>query len=237
MNKTHRINDPLESKSLFRMDDNRSYEKLGGPPRGRINKEKEKYNITCFTTDKNYGKISIPGWGLPKMWTHYGDNHKGICIVLNKDKFIKENYKIIKFKGLVKYKLKFDFLTIGVSNFETSNKNYYIDEFINTHYKELFFQKHYDWRSESEFRIVSFETNYCSIFESIEGIIYGLNTPLHKMDRLTDRLDTEGYLYRDERILLPLIDCYQLSFMLSEFVLISYKNRKFDFPCWNIRSS
>ena len=136
MNKPHLVNDPIESKFLFRLDNDNIYKKMGVSPRLHLIRQGKKYNIVCFSTDKKYRNSIVPGWGLPKMWTHYGNNHKGICIVINKERFIKQNEEIIKFKGLVKYRLKFSLPILCANKLADGCKTNYIDETINTYFNE-----------------------------------------------------------------------------------------------------
>jgi hypothetical protein len=47
--------------------------------------------IVYFSKDSEYF-----GYEYSRMWAYYGDNHKGICIGLDKRKFIEENQNYIK---------------------------------------------------------------------------------------------------------------------------------------------
>lgn len=40
--------------------------------------------------------IRQEGTNRPAMWAHYADNSKGVCIVLDKEEFIKRNRQILE---------------------------------------------------------------------------------------------------------------------------------------------
>jgi hypothetical protein len=227
MNKTEFINDPVESRFLIKLDDETYKKTLGLTSRLKLIKEGKKYNITCFSTDKEYNNTIIPGWGLPKMWAHYGNNHRGVCLIINKAKFLKQNEKKLKFEGLVRYKLKFKVPILDARRLRDGEKNNYFKEIIDTYFNEFFFQKHYDWRSEAEFRIVSFETEFCSISESIEGIIYGLKTPLYNEIGLSHIIENKKYINGTKDLLFPVIKFYKIVLSGSKFQLRLYKDGNF----------
>jgi hypothetical protein len=58
-------------------------------------------------------------------------------------------------------------------------------------------------QSDAKIRIVSLEIEYCSISESIEGIIYGLNTSEYNMIGLSQIIDNKDYLITDRNRILP----------------------------------
>lgn len=223
MNKTQLINDPIESRFLFKVNDE-TYKKSGVTPRLKLIREGKKYNITCFSIDKEYNNTVIPGWGLPKMWAHYGNSHRGVCLIINKAKFLKQNQKIIKFKGSVGYRMKFKLPILDAKRLYNGEANTYIEEIIDIYFNEFFFQKHYDWRSEAEFRIVSFETEFCSISESIEGIIYGLKTPAYNMIGLSHVIENEDYIIGNQDLPYPVIKFYKIFLSGSRFQLRPYKD-------------
>ena len=85
-----KTNDPRETKRV--VFDHRSKHGTDIGDISVLNKEyseiiKGDCKVLCFSQDYNYY------WGclLSKMWAHYGDNHKGVCLCLDKEKFIQEN--------------------------------------------------------------------------------------------------------------------------------------------------
>ncbi len=139
--------------------------------------------LICFSTDKDIY------WGslLSKMWAHYGDNHLGICLEIDKTKFIEENSSTYDFSLFreVNY-FKFD------PNNQPKNKsiehkkrselgtvNYLRNVFRKEHLDYLFFTKNEEWSSETEMRLIHFsdtpEYEYCSIKNSLANVHLGLN--------------------------------------------------------------
>jgi hypothetical protein len=150
----------------------------------------------CFCEDNEYNEWL---WGccLSGMWAHYGSNHQGICIELNKEKFIEENKQNIQIKffekinyvnlkpNAEKSRLKF--------NFDDALSNSGIKNYIKTNYrkensKHLFFTKNLEWKFENETRLIYFSENklkeYCSIKDSITNIYLGMNFNYDKLSVL-----------------------------------------------------
>lgn len=145
---------------------------------------REDCKVLCFSQDyKNY-----QGCHLSKMWAQYGDNHKGLCLEINLEKFRQENLSIIKTEhfGKVKY-LGYDFhrhpqpKQISLSHIETDGeKEYIINKFRKDNLEYLLFSKNDEWEAESEMRLVYFSNcidklEYCSIANSLESIHLGID--------------------------------------------------------------
>lgn len=100
---------------------------------------------TCFTEEANNSL----------MWSHYTDNHQGVCIKfdLSKDETLKNAITPIKYlKKLPEIR--------QISDFE---KRLYIKES--------------SWKSEKEWRIVSNKNKFPFKGEAIKEIVFGINTP------------------------------------------------------------
>jgi hypothetical protein len=110
------------------------------------------------------------GCNHPRMWAQYADNNKGVCIVINEEKFIELNKTILneifwKIEN-VNYK---PYIYNGNPD-ESSNPK----EFIEKNYRKMFFEKHNDWRQEDERRLVCIGApEYLSINNCIEFICVG----------------------------------------------------------------
>ncbi|MBN2890880.1 MAG: DUF2971 domain-containing protein [Bacteroidales bacterium] len=118
-------------------------------------------SITCFSA----GDAHKNGFDLPTMWAHYADNHKGICLELNTHKFLYENNPNFIFDN-VDYALTAEYNKFSIT------KNTTKKEIL----KKLVFLKRDDWSSENEWRLFSLEgEDFCSIKESLESIILGLD--------------------------------------------------------------
>lgn len=178
-------NDPRENKSFSFTFSSNSKKNIG------ILNLSEKYSkllrddckVLCFSRDyKNY-----QGCHLSKMWAQYGDNHRGVCLELNMDKFIRENDDLITkdyFKEV--HYSEYEFLrhrtqpNINMDKLEILGEETYIKEYFRKeNLNFLFFTKNEEWESEAEYRLIYFskkkENEYCSIEKSLELIHLGVD--------------------------------------------------------------
>lgn len=137
------------------------------------------------------------GWNKPRMWSQYGENHYGACIVFSKREIIKEMQKLestgvfCKFGNVLysqKDRMDFGSITIdGNSLIQLGNIDY-ADQFVRSNYQEIFFKKHIDYRDESEFRLIiqdkSGNIDLIDTSNAIKGVIWGDKT---KQEELSDR--------------------------------------------------
>lgn len=127
------------------------------------------------------------GYGHPRMWSQYADQHKGVCIVFNKDSLHKSILSKLGNKGLYTgpvsylktvtgpnsnaYHIQYldDILSKGTSSV--------LDPHIDKYNKELFFTKHIDWQDEWEYRWVFRSRDntpmLISISDCINAVIIG----------------------------------------------------------------
>jgi hypothetical protein len=159
------------------------------------------HKAVCFSRDSNdvfsvldKFKSIYRGYNKPTLWAHYADNHKGMCLIFNKDKLLdatkkefgtlKNHYlyseNIVKYDSLENiisiFSIKFDdFLRLG------SQK--WLRGFYLKNYSELLFTKTLDWNAENEFRIVikgkrKKEYLFLPINDSLCGIVLGYDFPM-----------------------------------------------------------
>ena len=152
-----------------------------------------KYRVCCFSTDYINDNKKYYGYQLPRMWATYGDNHKGVCLVIDKQKFIDEN----NIDGINSFIEKIDY-DVKASNqifresYETS-MNYEKEalKLLNHNLDNIFFTKHHDWITEHEIRLVSNSHNeFCSIKESLKTIILGFDFNLKYKPSILEQLKT-----------------------------------------------
>jgi len=138
------------------------------------------------------------------MWAHYGDNHKGICLEINKELFIKENSKKYDF-NLFKEVEYFEFdrnnlpehknIDHSIMN-EIGMEKYLKEYFRKEHLDFLFFTKNKEWESESEIRLLHFsdtdDNEYCTINKSLKNIHLGINFNMSNLSCIQDLIsDTD----------------------------------------------
>jgi hypothetical protein len=131
---------------------------------------KSSSQIICFVKD-----VPEKGYLNEIMWAHYSNNHKGVCLELEKDQFLHENKEQIRdsvFEPVIYGQVRKPFI-----GWEPNiDKNLNIQRFVRTRYKDLFLSKSNYWERESEVRLIIFEQEqkYLSIRGSLTGIYFGL---------------------------------------------------------------
>ena len=132
--------------------------------------------VFCGTLDakENPHKLKTKlCFGHPRMWAQYGNSHRGICLVFDRDKLTDaiigtpSSGKV--YKGEVVYN---DFLNRELASdidldydlFDPSDIECGIEEHIEKFQHGLFFRKDSDWASEDEYRWV--------IYRRAEGYVY-----------------------------------------------------------------
>ena len=157
--------------------------------RSAIEKKKRCYFLICFSTDHIHQR-SIDnnstfnrGYGISPMWTHYANNHEGVCLIFDKFEFEKtltilSNIKI--YKNFVKYS---EDIYNGNPNYIhyldicNNSINNVIEKYLEERIDSLFFQKHPQWQYEREYRyLLKTSTGYINEFfvqfnNSLKGIV------------------------------------------------------------------
>lgn len=151
---------------------------------------KRKFKICCFCEDKEISgdlysnnPIMYKGYCRSRMWSQYADDHKGVCLIFNKSRLIREITKDINIKHYEK-KVIYDDNLPGL--FDACDIEYdkdhnklaleraceYIDKYL--------FMKLRDYEHENEFRIALLSDKYPNddkikvrINSSLIGIIVG----------------------------------------------------------------
>lgn len=113
---------------------------------------KEQCHILSFSQNYDEHGLTQEGTNHPAMWAHYADNSNGVCIVIDKDTFIKKNKVILE-----SHFYKFEDVEYSLFNTPDDNDIDYNaktpEEFIKNNWKGLFFLKHKDWENEDEHRL------------------------------------------------------------------------------------
>jgi len=182
MNQIRNSNDPYESQ-LFNFEIKNKPSDIEDPffffgLHSRTN-EKVRLNtrMVCFSIQRSINKKKIEGYNLPRMWAQYGENHQGVCLIIKKDEFIKENKSLFDFKNQVHYSQELKAPSVDYDKLKgISSQDKQIIKIIYELKKEIFFSKMVDWKTENEFRFINIsrpEFEYCSIENSLFGLILG----------------------------------------------------------------
>ena len=191
-------NDPKESKSWsFNIGTNQERDlkvySLELLSEEMTNGMKNRTNVICFSADRtltgNHIKdIHNRGFCRTRMWAQYADNHKGVCLIFNRNKIHRSvlatfpNYPI--YWGTVTYvnrgiipNLQTSPYVINIDYLEDKGKDEYLKAHIHTHHKRLFFEKAEDWRDEVEYRWVILGNEEKHMFvdfqDALSGVLFG----------------------------------------------------------------
>ena len=152
---------------------------------------KSKIQAICFVYSDVYN-----GYENEMMWAQYTENHKGVCLELDTELFIKENshINIFKFQN-INYELKEDEWVYWNRNL---SKDQNIDQFIKRNFENLFLSKSHYWEKEYERRLLIVANDYyhLNIKESLTGIYYGLSTNFNydvAIQQFIDPVKTKRY--------------------------------------------
>ena len=190
-----------------------------------INELRNKTKFTSFCIDKEYDKsyeiIYHRGFGKSRMWSQYAENHKGICIVFDKELLISSIKKQITDSDLFYEKVSYDNqLKKLIASLELTEKDADSSEkeLFERSFKEYLFTKLKDFEHEQEYRICildkSKDTSKIDIIikDSLKAIILGVSFP------------TEAYKI--------LLDDYKNKYKIEIYKMDS-SNGNFDITDWN----
>ena len=173
----------------------------------------ERCRLLCFTQNYDIQGYGQEGTNHPAMWAHYAENSNGVCIVIDKDAFIKKNKAILE-----SHFYKFEDVEYSLFNTPKDNEISYNaktpEEFIKNNWKGLFFLKHKDWENEDEHRlfIMDFDGKF-SIDGSIKYIVLGRRVFLNNA-KIKEILD---------KVVEPTSACYR-KFIPHSFATTCYNN-------------
>lgn len=161
--------------------------------------------VACFTQDWDLpdsvmDKDAFRGWGHLSAWAHYGAGHSGVCLQFNKNELVKslqmsaeEGARV--FHGPVRYRV----VSHGAGPYGIDVgqvKEFGVDAVAAMHAERhadsIFFQKHQDWASEVEYRLVRTDQSTLpfdlDIKEALVGIVLGDRFPDNRLPALLEML-------------------------------------------------
>lgn len=134
------------------------------------------------------GNSNNKGFKKPRMWSQYGQNHSAICLVFSKESLVKTiqnelSQDYLVYHEDVNYK-EIDFESLSIDDDNLSVNKVVINN-IEKSYQNFLFQKHLDYKDETEFRIILIQKTennfYKNIFvdisDSLKFIILGDSFP------------------------------------------------------------
>lgn len=163
----------------------------------KLNDEiKINFFLACFSTDGRLTGDTVidihqRGYGKPRMWAQYGDGHEGVCLIFNQRKLKESVLSTFQDSGVImeggvnyldnKVVPNLNTSPFGVQYeiFSEMGLEKYAWQHVRWHYKELFFTKNTDWKSEAEYRVAIHKPSktpvVVDISGSLEGIVFGNN--------------------------------------------------------------
>lgn len=166
-----------------------------------------KYKVCCFSGDYLKNNEKYFGYQLVRMWATYGDNHKGVCLVIDKEKFSEENKVDNKntFLQEINYGTSASNIIYKESKNLNTNYNQATEDLINYNLNTIFFSKHHDWITENEIRfLTNSNKKFCSIENSLQKIVLGMDFNLKYRPSITEQ-------FRNRKIQIQRIDYDHLS--------------------------
>ena len=152
----------------------------------------ERCHILSFSQNYEEYGFCQEGTNHPAMWAHYADDSNGVCIVIDKETFIRNNQAIFD-----SHFYQFEDVEYNIFNTPKDDEIDYSaktpEQFIKDNWKALFFLKHKDWENEDEHRLFIMDYDgKLSIDGCIKYVTLGRNLFLEKgrikeiMDKVVD---------------------------------------------------
>jgi hypothetical protein len=197
--------------------DDESYKKLSDEARTEINRIlRFKCRIMSFCSNvkptlilsgndpKKDEHFYSTVWAKSRMWSQYGEDHRGICLVLSKSKvenaFDERKTQVKKHKaGYIAYlSNNSPHPVVDLSSKAGENAEECASKYVMDNFEYFFFRKHIDYRDEAEFRVVVFDPGkqleYLDISSSLKGVIVGdriYDAYIHLINHMCKNLNIE----------------------------------------------
>ncbi len=140
-------------------------------------------NDQSNTCQENFYNNLNFGWGRSRMWAQYADNHKGVCLIFDRECIEKEFKDAFESKSCECFCKK----VIYTNDLEPIRDalSHPCDSFLTADKIDFLFQKCQDFRDEQEYRLLLInkklkdpnETVSFSIENSVCGVITGVKFP------------------------------------------------------------
>ncbi|MER6195985.1 DUF2971 domain-containing protein [Streptomyces sp. NPDC001586] len=152
--------------------------------------------VVCLTRDFELPEASrnpdaLRGWAHLSLWAHYGASHSGVCLGFDRDTLIRAldsqpESDVLKFHGPVSYLEhppragEFD---IDMEQIRQFGVDAVALTYAEANASSIFFSKHKDWASESEYRVVLLNQSVLPSFLPINDAL----TDIYLGDAFPDR--------------------------------------------------
>ncbi len=137
------------------------------------------------------------GYHKPRMWDHYGDGYKGICLILSKKDMleaVRKTHQTI-FEGGIKYcdfnhEYHYDIIDYNTrKNFmKRMSKDDQVDLALIYLKNRLLFKKELDYKDEAEYRIVAIDKSedelFVDISRALKAVVHGTLTDKNQRNKI-----------------------------------------------------
>ncbi|MER7978296.1 DUF2971 domain-containing protein [Streptomyces sp. NPDC095817] len=162
--------------------------------------------VGCLTQDVILPKAvanpdALRGWAHLALWAHYGAGHEGACLKFDRARLVESFLHLsgpssLTFCGPVHYlssQLSPAAFGIDLEQAEEFGIDAVALTYAESNKDQLFFRKHIDWSSETEYRLVvlnqSVDYDYVDIRGALTGIVLGDAFPAEKVADLLAALE------------------------------------------------
>jgi hypothetical protein len=159
-----------------------------------VNVIKQRIRLLSLTRDdlrprERTFEIFGRGFAHPRLWEHYGNNHRGVCLCLEEEALISVMTGELEGKGhlehrAVEYKdgqIVSEALHVDLLDVRARGVEAFIAAHVEQHLDELFFKKVCDWQSEMEYRFLLKVDDDADVLvdvsRALKHIVIGANVP------------------------------------------------------------
>jgi hypothetical protein len=166
---------------------------------------KEKTQVCCFSQDKpplsgiQLSDILHRGYAKPRMWAQYAENHRGVCMVFNRDRLLQKIIQQTSNKAVIAGEVIYDDepvihgthlheYMINADLLESLGIEAYAQHHLKEYVQPLFFRKLKDWQDEREWRVIAFTSSNQPIQikygDALVGIVHGESTEFEASEEI-----------------------------------------------------
>jgi len=165
---------------------------------------------TLNSDNNQHGFLTKCCFGRPRMWAQYGDAHRGVCLVFDRDELTDAIEKAVQAEKVYNDKVVYNDnlnsvggaeLGVDCDSFNPSDTESGIASHIHKYRKDLFFMKDSDWAAEDEYRWVIIRPDndyiYVPFGSALKSIYLGVDCPkvYHCMIKNLAGCVSVNYLY------------------------------------------
>jgi hypothetical protein len=189
----HGVNDPIEVRFLIKENHKKGILKKKGSDYllNPHNKKFKTINKNLQSEDEDYPRICCFSKTKKNilLWSHYTNGHKGICLCFKSEKIGSGNFLILDSNPEILLPVNYN----EKNNEELPKQVNMLSKYDPEELAAFLLTKHSLWVYEEEYRLIlwdGFKDKFTKSFrkEDLEGIIFGIKTPIEDIKRIYDIL-------------------------------------------------